>query len=207
MRLTGTLADVDDGSIILERDGIGREVLVPQFTVVELAALRGQTVTLHTLEFHEGGHASGPFVPRLLGFLRPDDKRFFQRFLEVKGIGPRKALKALAEPVSRIASWIESGDVKSLARLPGIGPRAAQLVVASLKGKMKDLAQPTGDGRALETAWTGAQRDALEVMVALGDSRADAEHWLEQAHRKHPEDRSTEEWTRLAYRVRGGLEP
>jgi len=206
VRLTGNLIDVAEDAVIVEREGIAREVLVPRFAVGELAAHRGRQVTLHTLEFYEGNHASGHLIPRLLGFLHRDDREFFDRFIEVKGIGPRKALKALAEPVRRIASWIESGDAKALARLPGIGNRAAELIVASLKGKMSDLAIG-GDGAAKGVAieLSLAQRDALEILVAWGDPRSDAERWIERAAQTHPELQSPDEWVRTAYKIKTGV--
>ncbi len=207
VRLAGTLIEVDKESVVIDRDGIAREVLVPQFAIGELAACRGKVVTLYTMEFYEGNQASGHLVPRILGFLHPEDRLFFSRFIEVKGIGPRKALKALTEPVRRIASWIESGDVKALTRLPGLGNRAAELVVASLKGKVEDLAMPTGEvGEPKAAKLSQAQRDALEVLVAWGDSRSDAERWLERAGQLYPELRSPAEWVRAAYRIKTGVE-
>ncbi len=207
VRLTGTLIDLTEDSVVIDRDGVAREVLVPRFAIGELAAHRGQVVTLHTMEFFEGSHASGHLVPRLLGFMHPEDRSFFSRFVEVKGIGARKALKALGEPVRRIATWIESGDAKALARLPGIGPRAAELIVASLKGKLDDLALPAGEpleAKAAELSRT--QRDALEVLVAWGDTRCDAERWLQRGAQLYPDLQSPDEWVRVAYRIKTGVE-
>ncbi len=207
VRLSGTLIGVTEDSIVVDREGVAREILVPHFAIGELAAYRGQVVTLHTIEFYEGGHNSGQLVPRMLGFLHREDRDFFKRFVGVKGIGPRKALKALAEPVRRIASWIESGDAKALARLPGIGNRAAELIVATLKGKVSDLALGDGGfaaGKAVEL--TSAQRDAMEVLVAWGDPRGDAERWLQRAAQLHPDLQSPDEWVRVAYRVKAGME-
>jgi len=207
VRLTGTLIEVNEESIVLDRDGIAREVLVPHFAISELAAYRGQLVTLHTIQFYEGNHSSGHLVPRILGFLHPEDREFFTRFVSVKGIGPRKAMKALAEPVRRIASWIESGDAKALARLPGIGNRAAELIVATLKGKVADLALAGDSSVPSKTAQlTSPQRDALEVLVAWGDPRGDAERWLERAGQLHPDLHSPDEWVRMAYRIKTGME-
>ncbi|MFH1109634.1 MAG: Holliday junction branch migration protein RuvA [Planctomycetota bacterium] len=207
VRLTGTLIEVNEESIVLDRDGIAREVLVPHFAISELAAYRGQLVTLHTIQFYEGNHSSGHLVPRILGFLHPEDREFFTRFVSVKGIGPRKAMKALAEPVRRIASWIESGDAKALARLPGIGARAAELVIATLKGKMADLALAGDASAPSRTAQlSSAQRDALEVLVAWGDPRGDAERWLERAGQLHPDLKSPDEWVRVAYRIKTGVD-
>lgn len=208
VRLSGTLIEVTEESVVLDREGVAREVLVPKFAVGELTAYRGQVVTLHTMEFYEGNQASGQLVPRMLGFLHPEDRDFFTRFVSVKGIGPRKALKALCEPVRRIATWIESGDAKSLSQLPGIGSRTAELIVASLKGKLEDLALPeavaAAEGKPAELSQ--AQRDALEILMAWGDTRSDAQRWLERAAQLHPDVDSPDEWVRVAYRVKAGVE-
>jgi Holliday junction DNA helicase RuvA len=207
VRLTGKLIDVTEETVVLEHDGLAREVLVPRFSVGELAAFRGRSVTLHTSEFFEGNPAKGHLIPRILGFVHPEDRLFFSRFVNVKGFGPRKALKALSEPVRRIATWIESGDVKALARLPGIGQRAAEMLVASLKGKMDDLAlPPEGEGPARPVELSRAQRDALEILVAWGDGRGDSERWLARAAQLHPDVNDASEWVRLAYRVKSGVE-
>ena len=206
VRITGTLIEVTEEAAIIERDGVAREVLVPRFAIGELAANRGRSITLHTMEFFEGNPAVGHLIPRLLGFAHTEDRLFFSRFIGVKGFGPRKALKALSEPVRRIATWIQSGDVKALARLPGVGPRAAELLVATLKGKLDDIALPegvaSGDG---VVELTRAQRDALEVLVAWGDPRGDAERWLHRAAQLEPELHSPDEWVRMAYRVKTGV--
>jgi Holliday junction DNA helicase RuvA len=207
VRLTGTVIDVDEDRAVVERDGLAREVLVPRYAVGELAACRGREVTLHTLEFYEGSQSTGHLVPRLIGFLHPEDKLFFTRFVSVKGIGLRKALKALAEPTGRIAQWIETADAKALAGLPGIGKRAAELIVAELRGKMDDLALAASGRPAAEAAQlTDAQRDGLEVLVAWGDSRADAQRWLERAAQLHPDLDTADAWVRAAYRVKTGAE-
>jgi Holliday junction DNA helicase RuvA len=207
VRLTGTLADVHEDHVVLERDGLAREVLVPQYAVGELAACRGREMTLHTLEYFEGNQASGNLVPRLVGFVYPDDKRFFTRFISVKGIGPRKALKALAEPVARVAAWIRSGDTRALARLPGIGSRTAQLIVAELQGKIDEFAFG-GELTSTEAlaAWTREQRDALEVLVAWGDPRPEAERWLQRAAQLHADLIGPDQWVRAAYRIKTGAE-
>ncbi len=208
IRLTGNLVDVDEETIVLDRDGVAREILVPRFAIAELAAYRGQQVTLHTIEFFEGNHASGHLVPRLLGFLHREDRAFFERFVDVKGIGPRKALKALAQPVRKIAAWIEAGDAKALATLPGIGARAAEMIVATLRGKVKDLAigAEAGTASGMAVQLSSAQRDALEILVAWGDPRAEAERWIERAAQLHPDLAGPDQWVRVAYRVKAGIE-
>jgi Holliday junction DNA helicase RuvA len=206
VRITGTLVEVGSESVTLERDGIAREVLTPGYAVSELAACRGRQVTLHTLEFLEGNPSFGHLTPRLLGFLHVEDRDFFTRFVSVKGIGFRKALKALTEPVARIAGWIEHADRKGLACLPGIGARAADLIIAELKGKMSALALGGQETTEPASSWTDAQRDALEILLAWGDGRGDVQRWLARAAQLYPDIESTDEWVRAAYKIKAGVE-
>jgi Holliday junction DNA helicase RuvA len=210
VRLTGIVTDVHETHAVIERDGIGYEVLVCGYALGELAACRGQQVTLHTLEYFEGSSAGGNLIPRLVGFLHAEDRAFFERFIKVKGMGVRKSIKALAESTGHVAAAIESADTKALCRLPGISKRTADQIIAELKGKVA----PFAVGVAVETeahvvpgeGWSRDQRDALEVMVALGERRGDAQLWLERAIQLNPDAQSPDEWVKLAYRVRSGSE-
>ena len=206
VRLTGIISEVAETHAVLDRDGVGYEVLVCGYAIGELSSRRGQSVTLHTLEYLEGSAAGGNMIPRLVGFLHPEDRAFFERFITVKNIGVKKALKALILPMASIAASIESSDAKALARLPGIGPRAAEQIIAELKGKVGDFAALGAQPPPATSTWAQGQRDALEVMIALGERRNDAEHWIERATQLHPGEASADDWVRLAYRIRSGME-
>ncbi len=210
--LSGQVAEVGDGFVVLDREGIGFRVAIPAYCLGELASRNGQGVMLHTLLFIDG-QQNGQMEPHLVGFTNSADKVFFRRFISVKGIGWKKALKALAFPAGQVASWIEHGDATSLKQLPGIGSRAADLIIAQLKGKMDDLALAAGATRgnamvgATGHVFSEGQRDALEIMVALGDSRVDAEGWvltvMERESGESPT--SAEDWIRAAYAIRSGV--
>jgi Holliday junction DNA helicase RuvA len=205
-RISGVVAEVAEGAAIIEQNGIGYEVQVPGYALGELAACRGQRVMLHTLQFLEGNAAAGNLVPRLVGFLHPEDRQFFTRFIRVKGIGIRKALRALSEPVAVVAEAIESGDVARLARLPGIGRRGAETIVAELRGKLKAFVAAGPRAEPGEGRWREPQRLAIRILTEWGDSRADVERWIERAGQLHPELETVERWVEAAYRVKTGLE-
>lgn len=208
VRLTGNVVEVTEESAVLERDGLAREVLIPGFAVGELTACRGMEMSLHTIEFIEANQSGGNMTPRLVGFVHPEDRVFFRHFISVKGIGLRKAMRALAEPIRKIADWIESGDKKSLTTLPGIGGRAAEMIIAELKGKLEAFAMGAStNGSVVDVArFNDAQRDALEVLSAWGDPRQDAERWLERAAQLHPDLKVAEDWVKAAYRIKTGAE-
>ncbi len=208
VRVRGQLSEVGEVSAVLERDGVAYEVLVPHYALSELAARRGNQITLHTLEYLEGNAATGGnLIPRMIGFLHSEDRAFFQLFTTVKGVGVRKGLRALAAPVARIAADIEAADAVALARLPGIGPRMAEQIVAELRGKVAKHAYREREApAATRTDWTDEQRDAIEIIAAWGDGRTDAERWIARAVQLHDDLTRAEDWVKAAYRIKSGAE-
>ncbi|BBO79184.1 Holliday junction ATP-dependent DNA helicase RuvA [Desulfosarcina widdelii] len=123
--------------ILLLVGHVGYEILVPVVVMESLADKEiGDEVSLH-IYYQQTERQPKPV---LIGFNLEAEKEFFQYFISVEAIGPLKAVKALNIPVGDIAHAIESGDVKTLKRLSGIGDRTAHKIVASLKGKMNRFA-------------------------------------------------------------------
>src|SRR5439155_19188380 len=119
------------------------ELLVPSADLDLLQAAVGKELTFHTLMYLQGDANGGNIEPRLIGFLRLQDKKFFEKFITVKGIGPKTALRALTVPVGEIAGAIESKNTRFLIGLNGIGRRTAELMVAELAGKVGAFAGPS----------------------------------------------------------------
>lgn len=212
--VTGELLDVSDDRIQLAMlgGGIVLEVLVPAADLDRLRSAVGSSLTFHTLLYFEGDSSGGNSEPRLLGFTTPDDKRFFEKFITVKGIGPRKALRALVHPASELADAIESKDPRRLSSLPGIGKRTAEQIIAELSGKVAEfvkLPSRLGGGKvpALHgAARTPAEEDAILSLMALGERRPDAEQLLERARSQAANGAdfaSTDALVRTMLRLRG----
>src|SRR5204863_3731856 len=187
--LSGTLKQVEEDRILLEAGPILYELLVPASDVNRLKDDVGLEMTFHTIFYLQGDAAGGSIEPRLIGFLERTDKKFFEKFITVKGIGPRKALKALALPVGEIAQAIEAKDARFLTELPEIGKRTAEQIVAELAGKVKDFASPLAASRAPASAFrhTAVEEDAIQALMALGDRRVEAEHLLDRARQSNPD--------------------
>src|SRR6185312_16438471 len=73
----------------------------------------------------------------LFGFTDDEQRDVFGLLQSVAGIGPRMALATLAvlDP-DALATALVDGDVKTLTRVPGIGPKVAQRMVLELKDKV-----------------------------------------------------------------------
>ena len=207
-QLTGKLAqlDTDANTVLLEVAQVGYEVMVPGYSVSDLSAQLSRSVTLHCLEYHEAtGGMGGNLIPRIIGFPQMQDKVFFQRFISVKGIGIRKALRALARPLGEIAASIEAGDSKMLATLPEIGKRTAEQIIAELKGKMDAFALAAGVAAAAETPLTRIQQEALEVLLQLGERRTEAQELIRRATETQPEIETTDALVQSVYRLKAGV--
>src|SRR5687768_4551711 len=203
--LSGTLTHVDDDRIHLQVGPILYELLVPAADLNLLQAGVGEEMTFHTLLYLQGDANGGNLEPRLLGFLRREDKKFFEKFITVKGIGPKKALKALALPVGEIAHAIESKDARFLGELREIGKRTAETIVAELSGKVKEFAVAIPESSAVSLG--GLRRlpieeDAIQALIALGERRVDAEHLLDHAKQAAPNLKSTNALLQEMFRLR-----
>jgi Holliday junction DNA helicase RuvA len=205
--LTGELRRVEQDRLHLQVGPILVEMLIPASDVPLLQAGVGQEMTLHTILYFEGdAGGGGGLEPRLVGFLRAEDKRFFEKFITVKGIGPKKALKALIYPAGEVAQAIESKDTRFLVGLPQIGKRMAELIVAELAGKVAEFAA-AGVGGMNAAALGAAKRpaieeDAIATLIELGERRADAEHLLERARQHNGTLKTTEALVREMLRMR-----
>ncbi|MCY2926238.1 MAG: helix-hairpin-helix domain-containing protein [Planctomycetota bacterium] len=162
--MRGSSAIVDAGS------GLWYEVLVPACDVERIGRRVGQDVVLHTIHYLEGDPAHGHVTPRLVGFLSESDRDFFRVFTTVKGIGARKALRALAKPVAEVAAAINAKDGRFLMALPEIGKRTAETIIAELHGKVDDFAGASGEAAAAAQMSEPAQ-EAVAVLVQLGERR------------------------------------
>jgi Holliday junction DNA helicase RuvA len=202
--ITGTLVRVDEDHAQLQVGPVVLEVLVPASDVTELHASLGEELTFHTMFYLQGEASGGSIEPRLIGFLRADDKRFFEKFITVKGIGPRTALKALHAPVGEIAQAIESKDARALVQLDGIGKRTAELIIAELAGKVTEFAAPfTATMRGPTMAKRSpAEEDAVAALMQLGERRIDAEHLLDRVRQSNPKLGSASEFIREMLRAR-----
>jgi Holliday junction DNA helicase RuvA len=202
--LTGELTKVEEDRAHLRVGPVLVEMLIPAADVPELQRAVGEELTFHTVFYLEGDSSGGNIEPRLVGFLRSEDRAFFNLFITVKGIGPKKALRALILPTGEIAQAIESKDTRFLCQLPQIGKRMAELIVAELSGKASAFAVPTaGRTGAPAAAKRGAaEEDAIATLVALGERRYDAEHLLDRAKHTNPQLRTASELVNEMLRLR-----
>jgi holliday junction DNA helicase RuvA len=135
-RIKGILDYIDDTTATVNVGGLYYEIMLPSALAESLrnTSTIGTEITFHILDYIESASIGNQY-PRMVGFADQIDKEFFSTFTSVSGLGIKKALKSLIMPISDIARAIETNDVNALKKLPGIGPRLAEKIVAELRGK------------------------------------------------------------------------
>jgi Holliday junction DNA helicase RuvA len=176
--ITGELKRVDEEHAHVQCGSVLYELAVPAIDISELQGRVGEELIFHTIFYLQGDGNS--FEPQLIGFLRPEDRKFFQHFITVKGIGPKTALRALTVPVGQIADAIESRDARALTQLKGIGKRTAELIIAELGGKVAGFAAPAERTTTKAVRFSDEDEASIAVLVSpqMGLRRPDAERLL-----------------------------
>ncbi len=197
IQIHGKLESIDDNAAAISMvSGLTYQVLVPAYLAARLQLDVGEELTLHTIQYLEGSSQGTSFIPRLAGFTRVEDRGFFDLFTTVKGIGTRKALRAMAMEPAIIADAIADRDVKMLQSLPEIGRRTAETIIASLHGKVDEFVSGNAYGSAADSQegaeatpqpGRAAAREALEVLLQLGENRASAIKWIDEAVTRNPD--------------------
>jgi Holliday junction DNA helicase RuvA len=197
-RIRGIFSEaIDEHRVIIEVSGIYYEILLPAIVMKELRDRHeiGDEVTFSTLYEIEGSAGFGNLTPRLIGFLRDRDKKFFERLVKVKDFGARRAMKSLTVPFSDVAAAIERADISFMTTLPEIGKRTAEKIIAELKGKLGEFVsgeQPPSDVIS-EESMPDFKREAVVVLLQLGYKQTEARIMVNRAMLRNPEITSSEE--------------
>jgi Holliday junction DNA helicase RuvA len=189
-RLRGILTQVTDHFALVEISGLSYEVLVPSGLGERLKedGKIGREITFETIYYIEAGDKKSNEYPRLVGFTDPIDREFFSLLIQVPGMGVRKTLKSLVLPIKDIATAIETKNASMLSRMPGVGARLAEKIIAELHGKTAKFAlSRTDEPLAVREKHVSPIADeAIEVLLQLQYKRSEAEQMIQSALKANP---------------------
>jgi Holliday junction DNA helicase RuvA len=175
----GILTEKNPTHVVIDHQGIGLEILIPLSTFASLPGA-GTSVSLFThLHVREDALT-------LIGFASLPEKELFQMLLSVSGIGVRSGLSILSgSNVADLYGFIARGDETALTRIQGLGKKTAQRLILDLKDKAAQKMQGLPGGAAEGMPQPGAHEEqALQALVSLGFSKAEAQKALAKAMAK-----------------------
>lgn len=188
--VNGTVAEKFNSSVIVDVHGVGYEVNVALGDYEH--ALLGEQVKFYT------HHHIREQSQELFGFSSLAAKKLFELLITVQGVGPKAALAILSLGESEtVRNAIANSDAAFVTKASGVGKRIAERVVVDLADKVGlplryDNSSMTGVSQPLNHP-----DEALEALMALGYTLADATKALEGV----PTDLSTAD--RVTYALKG----
>jgi Holliday junction DNA helicase RuvA len=177
--LNGKLIQVDEGSLVVDVNGVGFLVHVP--TPLSDQVYPGENIFLFThLVVRQDMLA-------LYGFDTAEGREYFNLLLLVDGIGPRLALAVLSTltpDTIRRAIFHEQAEVFS--QVPGVGKKTAQKILLTLQDKIKP-----GEELAPIAVMSEVDSEVLNALIHLGYSVVEAQAAIQAIPRDAPQDVET----------------
>lgn len=195
-QLTGTLIDASFTEAVIDVNGVGYQVLIPMSTFDKLPRVdEKKSVTLLTwLQVREDALT-------LFGFATRQERDVFLLLITVNGIGAKTALNILScMNVVSFCQAVASGDLKSLKKISGVGPKSAERILVELRDKIQKIAPETSfGGGAAPSKVDKAVEDAILALGQLGFQGPKFQKLVADVALEIPEDqRSTENIIRKA---------
>jgi Holliday junction DNA helicase RuvA len=163
--LQGKFTLKNPAQVYIDINGVGYEVNISLNTYTHIQ--NSESGKLYTyLQVKEDAHT-------LYGFYDRGEKEMFIQLISVSGIGAATARMMLSHlKPDEVSTAIQSGNVKLLESVKGIGKKTAERLVLELRDKVNK-----SDSIFHIPALTGnsIQQDALNALVALGITRVQAE--------------------------------
>lgn len=173
----GTVAEKFNGAIIVDVAGVGYEV---QTALGDYdSALLGERIKFYTY------HHVREQAEELFGFSSLAAKKLFELLITVQGVGPKAALAILSlGTAEEVRNSIANSDAAYVTGASGVGKKTAERVVIDLSDKV-GLPTHYQSGTTVQTD-LNTNDEALEALMALGYTLADATKALEGVDPKLP---------------------
>ena len=125
--IIGTITYIKNNAIVLDNNGIGYLIYVANPYYYEL----NKEYIIYVYQYVREDEIT------LYGFKEKQEKDFFLKLIEVKGVGCKMALPMFATgSIDGISDAIERENILYLKKFPKIGEKVAKQIILDLKGKL-----------------------------------------------------------------------
>ena len=182
-QLTGSVAELLPGQVVLDVGGVGFLLGVSATTAAQLPEQGSSDVTLYTrLLVRES-------AMELYGFSSRDERALFDRLVAVSGVGPKLALTILsAFTPPALAAVVRLQDASRLSQVPGVGRKKVQHLLVELQdvfardgelGGLVGSGEPTPAASGPTETDESIVREASSALLSMGFTSQEIELALE----------------------------
>lgn len=171
--IKGNLLNGENGTVLLETNGVGYEIICSASVYVKLLENGGGEVYTYTSVRDDGIF--------LYGFSDLKEKNLFLKLISVSGVGPKMGITVLSNMnLAKITAAIATSDVKTLSSIKGLGKKTAERIVLELREKMDEerLAEEASETTIIADS---VNDDALTALMGLGFTKAECVKALKEA--------------------------
>lgn len=159
-RLRGTVLDKAPPLLVVDCGGVGYEMWAPMPAFEGMPGV-GEPVQLFVhMMVTENAHT-------LYGFSSLEERALFRDLIRVGGVGGKNALAVMSTlGAAELQDALESGDVSTLVKVPGIGKKTAQRILLDLR----ELPFAARGAEQLKSAFSEVEK----ALLSLGYNRREA---------------------------------
>ena len=185
--LRGVVADIAGPEVVVEVQGIGYLVTVPDRSAMRLSV--GEELHLHTAMVVRDDHGA------IFGFETREELGLFALLRSVNGVGPKMAPAVLGQMTpGAIHDAVLSENDAAFRAVSGVGAKTAKLIVLSLQGAFDHLPRTAGETSTTSDVSEVLKASVVQALVGLGWTEKIARSGVEQvleAGSGEPVDAST----------------
>ena len=161
-RIQGKILEKIPPHILVDCNGVGYEIEVPMTTFYDLPEVGSEVELLTHFLVREDAQL-------LFGFATDQERIIFRKLLKVNGIGAKASLSILGGmTVNELTHSIQTQDVNSLTKIPGIGKKTAERLILELKDKFSDTEFTSSKNKG-----SSELSDIQNALLALGYNQKD----------------------------------
>ena len=179
--LRGSVADIAGPEVVLEVQGIGYLVTVPDRSALHFSL--GEEVHLHTSMVVRDDHVA------IFGFESREELGLFALLRSVTGVGPKMALAVLGHMTpGAIHDAVVSENDAAFRAVSGVGAKTAKLIVLSLQGAFDNVPRSSDSSSASASVPDVLRASVIQALVGLGWSEKIAKTGVDQALDQRPDE-------------------
>ena len=161
-RIQGKILEKIPPHILVDCNGVGYEIEVPMTTFYDLPEVGSEVELLTHFLVREDAQL-------LFGFATDQERIIFRKLLKVNGIGAKASLSILGGmTVNELTHSIQTQDVNSLTKIPGVGKKTAERLILELKDKFSDTEFTSSKNQG-----SSELSDIQNALLALGYNQKD----------------------------------